>query len=73
MKITLIYIYIQNQHIYRINSKGLKPRPTFFQLINFEDYRVAYPDRSTTFTRNSPLLPQLDGIGMMELDNSEEK
>ena len=30
-------------------------RPIFEDLIHFEDYPVAYPDRSATFTRNSPL------------------
>ena len=53
--------------IYGINYNGVKPRPTFEEFINFVDYPVNYPDRSATFTRESPLLTQFDGIGMMEL------
>ena len=45
----------------------------FEELIIFEDYLVAYPDRSATFTRNSPLLTQLDGIGMMELEEQQRR
>ena len=54
--------------IYGINYNGVKPRPTYEELINFEDYPITYPDRTTTFTRASPLLTQLDGIGMMEME-----
>ena len=57
--------------IYGINYNGVKPRPTYEELINFEDYPITYPDRTTTFTRASPLLTQLDGIGMMELEEME--
>ena len=60
-------------NIYGINYKGHKPRPTFEELVHLEDYPVAYPDRSTTFTRNSPLLTQLDGIGMMELQEQQRR
>ena len=59
--------------IYGINNNGIKPRPTFEALINFEDYLVKYPDRSATFTRESPLLTQFDGIGMMELQEQEQR
>ena len=57
--------------IFGINYNGVKPRPTFEELINFEDYPIKYPDRTATFTRDSPLLTQLDGIGMMELEEME--
>ena len=56
-----------------INYNGVKPRPTFEEFINFEDYHVKYPDRSATFTRESPLLTQFDGIGMMELQEQEQR
>ncbi|MFM7983318.1 MAG: hypothetical protein ACKPKO_28750 [Candidatus Fonsibacter sp.] len=42
-------------------------------LLTFEDYPIKYPDRTATFTRDSPLLTQLDGLGMMELKEMERK
>ena len=42
-------------------------------LLTFEDYPVKYPDRSATFTRESPLLTQFDVIGMMELEDQERR
>ncbi|MFM7990467.1 MAG: hypothetical protein ACKPKO_65230, partial [Candidatus Fonsibacter sp.] len=57
--------------IYGINYNGVNPRPTYEELINFEDYPIRYLDRTATFTRDSPLLTQLDGIGMMELEAME--
>ena len=54
--------------IYGINYARVKPRPTYAELINFEDYPVKYPDKSATFTRDSQLLTQFDGLGMMELE-----
>jgi hypothetical protein len=42
-------------------------------LVNFEPYSVKYPDRSATFTTDSPLLIQFDGIGMMELQEQEQR
>ena len=59
--------------IYGINYNGVKPRPTFEEFINCVDYPVKYPDRSATFTRDSPLLTQFDGIGMMELQEQEQR
>ena len=59
--------------IFGINYNGAKPRPTFEELINFVDYPVKYPDRSATFTRESPLLTQFDGMGMMELQEQEQR
>ena len=56
--------------IYGIN--GVKPRPTYEELINVEDYPVKYPDRSATFTRDSPLLTQFDGIGMIQFKEQEQ-
>ena len=57
--------------IFGINYNGVNPRPTYEELINFVDYPIKYPDRTATFTRDSPLLTQLDGIGMMELEEME--
>ena len=42
-------------------------------LINCEDYTTTYPDKLATFTRDSPLLTQFDGIGMMELEEQEKR
>ena len=56
-----------------INYNGVRPRPTYEELINFEDYPIKYPDRTATFIRDSPLLTQLDGLGMMELEEMEQK
>ena len=67
-KNTLLPEYIQRMlDIYGINYNGVVPRPTCEEFINCIDYIVKYPDRSATFTRESPLLTQFDGIGMMEL------
>ena len=57
--------------IFGINYNGVNPRPTYEELINFVDYPIKYPDRTATFTRDSPLLTQLDGVGMMELEEME--
>ena len=38
-----------------------------------EPYPVQYPDRPATFSRNSPLLTQFDGMGMMELLEQEQR
>ena len=40
--------------------------------MSFEDYPVKYPDRSATFSRDSLLLTQFDGMGMMELKEQRE-
>ena len=58
--------------IYGINYTGLKPRPLYEELINFVYYPVKYADRTATWTRDSPLLTQLDGIGMMKMERTGE-
>ena len=65
MNILLPY-YIQKPDIFGINYTRFKTRPTYEELINFEDYPVKYPDKSATLTRQSPMLTQFDGIGMMK-------
>ena len=59
--------------IYGINFNGVEPRPTYEDLIIFEDYPVKHPDRSAIFTRESPLLTQFHGIGLMELQEQEQR
>ena len=67
-------IYIHRlPDIYGTNYNEFKPRPTFEKLINCEDYPVKYPDRSGTVTSESPLLTQFDGIGVMELQEQEQR
>ena len=55
-----------------INYTGLKPTTAYEELIHFVDYSVKYLDRTATWTRDSPLLTQLDGIGMMEMERTGE-
>ena len=57
--------------IYGTCYNGLNARPSYEEQINFVDYPVDYPDRSATWTRDSPLLTQLDGIGMMEMEEQQ--
>ena len=57
--------------IYGINYNGVKPRPTFEERTNFEAYHVKYPDRPATFSRDSPLLTQFNGMGMIEVQEQE--
>ena len=59
--------------IYGINYNGVNPRPTYEELFNFVDYPVKFPDRTATFIRVSPLLTQLDGTGMVEMEELERK
>ena len=59
--------------IYGINYNGVKPRPPFEELNVSGAYPVKYPDRSATFSRDSPLLTQFDGMGMMELQEQEQR
>ena len=40
--------------IYGINYNGLHKRPTFEELIGYKEPQVKYPDRSATFSRDSP-------------------
>ena len=56
-----------------INYNGVRPRPPVEELNNFEANPVKYPDRSATFSRESPLLTQFDGTGMMELQEQEQR
>ena len=58
--------------VYGINYNGVKPRPTYTKFITFVDYPVKYPDRSASFTRDSPLLTQFAGIGVIELQEQEQ-
>ena len=54
--------------IFGMNYNGVQPRPTYDELINFVDYPVKHPDKSATYTRDSPLLNQFDGICMLGME-----
>ena len=59
--------------IFGIKYNGVTPSPTYKEFISFVDYPVKFPDRSATRARDSPLLTQLDGTGMMELEKLERR
>ena len=49
---------------------GLRQRPTFEGIVNYLPYgqeTIRYPDRLAKIIRNHPYLTQLDGEGMMEM------
>ena len=52
--------------MFGIDYKGIKARPTYEELFNFVHYLVEFLDQTSTCTRDSTLLTQLDGIGMLE-------
>ena len=56
-----------------IKCHGVKPRPTYEELSKSIDYTVKFPDRSATFARDSPLHTQLDGSGMMDMEELERR
>ena len=59
--------------IFGINYTGLRPRPIYEELINCVDNPVKYPDRAAIWTRESPLLIQLNVIGKMEMEELERR
>ena len=59
--------------IYGVNLVGLKRRPTFEELINTENFKLKYPDRTYKFLRNSPLITQFDNIGAFELEDYNQR
>ena len=52
-----------------VNRVGLKRRPTFEEIINTENFKPKYPDRSYKFLRNSPHMTQFDNMSMFEFDD----
>jgi hypothetical protein len=54
----------------------LRKQPTYDEItgyIHFGQDRITYPDRSTTFMRDSPYLGIYDGITFRELEDQEQK
>ena len=54
---------------------GLRQRPTFEGIVNYLAYgqeTIRYPDRLAKIIRNHPYLTQLDGEGMMEMQEQQE-
>ena len=56
-------------------KSGLRLRPTFEGIVEYIAYgqeTIKYPDRLAKFMRNHPYLTQLDGEGMMEMQEQQE-
>jgi hypothetical protein len=54
---------------------GLRRRPTFEAIVDYLTYgqeTIRYPDRFAKIIRNHPYLTQLDGEGMMEMQEQQE-
>lgn len=54
---------------------GLRQRPTFEGIVDYLSYgqeTLRYPNRFAKFIRNHPYLTQLDGDGMMEIQELQE-
>ena len=54
---------------------GLRKRPTFEGIVDYLAYgqeTIRYPDRLAKIIRNHPYLTQLDGEGMMEMQEQQE-
>ena len=59
--------------VFGISYNGVKPCPTQEELLNFVDCPVKFLDKSATFAKDSPLLTELGGIGMLKLEELERK
>jgi len=56
-------------------KSGLRQRPTFEGIVDYianGQETIKYPDRLAKFMRNHPYLTQLDGEGMMEMQEQQE-
>ena len=56
-------------------TSGLRQRPTFEGIVDYianGQETIKYPDRLAKFMRNHPYLTQLDGEGMMEMQEQQE-
>ena len=69
-------IYFLSNIIYRYDwhygcesCRVKKRRPTFEEIINTENFKPKYPDRSYKFLRNSPQMTQFDNMSMFEFDD----
>ena len=58
---------------YGINYNGIKPRPTYAELINVVDYPMTFPETSDASTQGSPIMNTLDGTKMMALATQHRK
>ena len=55
---------------------GLRKRPTFEGIVDYianGQETIKYPDRLAKFMRNHPYLTQLDGEGIMEMQDQQEE
>ena len=54
---------------------GLKRKPTYVEVVDYierDPDRIKYPDRKAQIMRNSFELSQLDGLGLLEMDQQNE-
>ncbi len=59
-----------------INYTGLRKRPTFEGIVDYlaeGQEKVKYPDRFAKQIREHPYMTQLDGEGMLEVEEMERK
>ncbi|MFN9897988.1 MAG: hypothetical protein ACK55Z_04160, partial [bacterium] len=57
-------------------ASGLRKRPTFEGIVDYianGQETIKYPDRLAKFMRNHPYLTQLDGEGIMEMQDQQEE
>ena len=58
-----------------VTKTGLRKRPTLEAIVDYlanGQETIRYPDRFAKFIRNHPYLTQLDGEGMMEMQEQQE-
>jgi hypothetical protein len=58
-----------------VTKTGLRKRPTLEAIVDYlanGQETIKYPDRFAKFIRNHPYLTQLDGEGMMEMQEQQE-
>ena len=61
---------------YDINYNGLKERQTYEEIINYlqtEQEIIRYPERTAKRIRESPYLTQLDGDGLVDMEEQQLK
>ena len=62
------------QNTYGIKFKGLEKKPTYDELVNYierDPDKIKLPNREAKFTRNSPMMSQLDGEGLREMEEQQ--
>ena len=52
--------------VYCVSPVGWKRRPTYEELVNTDNFKLAYPARTATCVLTNRLMTQFDHIGMFE-------